>query len=388
LEKVHVAALKYPGMRGLLVRKTLTSLTASALVTWRNFVIPEAMRAGVMEFYGGSQQEPAQYRYANGSAVMLGGMDKASKVMSTEYDLVYVQEATELDEGDWEALTTRLRFGRMPYQQLLADCNPGPPTHWLKLRCDAGKTVLLESRHTDNPVLFDETGEITTFGAAYIAKLDGLTGVRYQRLRLGRWVAAEGVVYDHFDPAIHVIDPFPIPDDWTRYWSVDFGYSNPTVIQFWAEDGDGRLYLYRELYRTRRRVDEHAADIFSYAKAEPTPRAVICDHDAEDRATLEHNLGVGTTPAVKKVLEGIDAVNTRFRDERLFLFKGARVFRDPDLVDEHKPTCTEEELSSYVWADLKTKEQPVKQHDHGCDSLRYVVAELDLGARPRVRFLA
>ena len=32
-------------------------------------------------------------------------------------------------------------------------------------------------------------------------------------------------------------------------WSVDFGFTNPIVIQWWAEDPDGRLYLYRELYR-------------------------------------------------------------------------------------------------------------------------------------------
>ena len=387
LEKVHVAALKYPGMRALLVRKTLASLSASALVTWRRFVIPEAVTAGVVTYYGGSAQEPAQYRYENGSAIMLGGMDKASKVMSTEYDLIYVQEATELEEDDWEALTTRLRYGVMPYQQLLADCNPAQPTHWLKLRCAAGKTALLESRHTDNPLLYDDDGTLTEPGAVYIAKLEALTGVRYQRLRLGRWAAAEGVIYEHFDPAIHVIEPFPIPDEWTRYWTVDFGYSNPTVIQFWAEDGDGKLYLYRELYRTHRTVDEHAADVITYAKAEPKPRAVICGTDAEDRATLENNLGMGTVPAVKKVLEGIDAVNTRFRDRRLLIFKGARVFRDPDLVDEHKPTSTEEELPGYVWADLRTKEQPVKQHDHGCDALRYMVAERDLGARPRVRFM-
>ena len=54
---------------------------------------------------------------------------------------------------------------------------------------------------------------------------------------------------------------------------------------------------------------------------------MLCDHDAEDRATLEQALGIGTQPAVKKVLEGIDAVNTRFRDQRLLLFRDARVYQ-------------------------------------------------------------
>jgi phage terminase large subunit len=387
LEKVHLAALKYPGMRGLLLRKTSTSLSAGALVTWTRFVISEALAAGVVAFYGGSAQEPAQYRYRNGSRVILGGLDKASKVMSTEYDLIYVQEATELLEDDWEALTTRLRYGRMPYQQLLADCNPDMPTHWLKQRCDRGGTVLLESRHTDNPLLYGSDGEPTTTGATYLGKLQALTGVRYQRLYLGRWVAAEGVIYEHWDPAVHVVEPFPIPTDWTRWWSVDFGFVHPFVMQWWAEDPDGKLFLYRELYRTHRTVDEHCQDAITYAKAEPRPRAVICDHDAEDRATLEHHLGVGTIPAVKKVLEGIDAVQTRLRDRRLLIFKDCRVYRDPDLDEQHKPTCTAEEVPGYVWGDYKTKEQPIKENDDGCDAMRYIVAERDLKGRPRVRFL-
>jgi PBSX family phage terminase large subunit len=388
LEKVHLAALKYPGMRGLLVRKTSTSLSASALVTWRRFVVPEAVAAGVVRFYGGSAEEPAQYRYANGSAVILGGMDKASKIMSTEYDMVYVQEATELTEDDWEALTTRLRYGRMPYQQLLADTNPDTPHHWLAGRCDRGATVKLASLHTDNPLLYDDDGQLTADGARYIGKLQALTGVRYQRLYLGRWVAAEGVIYEHWDSQVHVVDPFPIPSDWTRWWSVDFGYVHPFVFQWWAEDPDGKLYLYRELYRTRRTVDEHAQDVATYSKAEPPPRAVICDHDAEGRATLENELGVGTVAADKRVLEGIDAVQTRLRDRRVLLLRDCRVFRDPDLAEAHKPTCTAEEIPGYVWADYRTKEGPVKEQDDGCDAMRYMVAARDLGGRPRVRFLA
>ena len=96
-----------------------------------------------------------------------------------------------LSEDDWESLTTRLRNGAMPYQQLLADTNPDAPTHWLKRRCDAGRTLLLESRHEDNP----------SVTADYLARLDRLTGARLWRLRHGRWVSAEGVVYEGWDPA-------------------------------------------------------------------------------------------------------------------------------------------------------------------------------------------
>jgi PBSX family phage terminase large subunit len=385
MEKLNLQALKYPGMRGLIVRKTAASLSTSALVTWNRFVIPEARRAGLVTYYGGSPEEPPQYRYDNGSKIVIGGMDKASKIMSTEYDVIYVQEAVELTEDDWENLSTRKRYGRLPYQQLIADTNPSTPTHWLKARCDRGATTLLESRHEDNPLYYNDDGTRTPEGDAYIGGvLDNLTGVRHARLRKGLWVAAEGMIYEEFDPARHVIDPFEIPSDWTRYLAIDFGYTNPFVCQWWAEDPDGCLFMYREIYRTRRLVEQHSEDIRTFWDR---PRQIICDHDAEGRATLELKLGQSTTKADKRVADGIQAVQARLKAERLHLFSSCVVFRDPELVDAHKPASTIEELPGYVWADSKTKEQPVKQDDHGADAMRYLVAARDLGGRSRVRFM-
>ncbi|MGH2684170.1 MAG: phage terminase large subunit, partial [Actinomycetota bacterium] len=124
LEKLDQLALRNPVMKGLIVRKTLASLGATALDTYRKHVAAEALEAGLVRYYGGSRQEPAQYVYGNGSAIHIGGMDKATKIMSSEYDAIYVQEAIELTEDDWEALTTRLRNGMISFQQLLADTNP------------------------------------------------------------------------------------------------------------------------------------------------------------------------------------------------------------------------------------------------------------------------
>ncbi len=401
LEKLNAVALKYPGMRGLIIRKTATSLGSTALVTWKNYVIKEALLNETVRFYGGSAQESAQYIYSNGSRITIGGMDKATRIMSSEYDIIYVQEAIELTLDDWEALTTRLRNGVLPYQQLIADTNPDKPTHWLKQRVNEGRTKLYDTTHEDNPLYFKEDGTLTKKGEAYISKLDALTGVRYQRLRKGLWVAAEGLIYEEYDPAIHLIDRFPIPDTWTRYWTVDFGYTNPFVLQRWAEDSDGRLYLYAEQYMSKRTVDQHAQDLLRLIKdaegnwLEPKPRAVICDHDAEGRATFEKEVGVSTVAANKKVLEGIQAVQKRLRPvgdkkPRLYIFRDALVERDPKLADAKRPCSTEEEITGYIWdtgAGKNAKEQPLKVNDHGCDAARYLVADKDLGSRPRLRFL-
>lgn len=400
LEKLHMLALMNPGMRGLIVRKTLASLGSTALVTWRQHVVVEALDTGDVEFYGGSPQEPPQYRYRNGSTVTIGGMDKSTKIMSSEYDVAYVQEATELTETDWEALTTRLRNWRISFQQIIADCNPDRPTHWLKARAERGSTVMLESRHEDNPELYSENGTPTERGASYMAKLDKLTGVRHARLRRGLWVAAEGLIYEDWDPAKHLIDRFEPPAEWVRWWTVDFGYTNPFVWQDWAEDPDGRLILVQEIYHTRRLVEDHAAAILRLVAPGgqwpgAKPRAVICDHDAEDRATLAKHLGFSTVPAKKTVSDGLQAVQARLRSEsdrspRLVLMRDALVERDQALADAKRPTCTADEFVGYVWdqgAGKKIKEQPLKEDDHGMDALRYMVAQRDLVGRPGMRWL-
>jgi phage terminase large subunit len=388
LEKLHFLAEKYAKMRGLVVRKTRASLTESALVTFEEKVVP--VHHPILNGPGRAHRQA--YRYANGSILVLGGLDKASRIMSTDYDLVFVQEAIELAENDWEALTTRLRNGIVPFQQIIADTNPDTPTHWLKRRCDAGRTTLLESRHQDNPLLWNcRANDWTDAGKHYLARLDALTGPRAQRLRYGRWVQAEGVVYDGWDRAVHLRDRFGIPADWPRFWSVDFGYTNPFVCQWWAQDPDGRLYRYREIYKSQRLVEDHARQMLDLSKDEPRPKMILCDHDAEDRATLERHLKMQTCPAQKEKSPGIQAVAARLRkvgdgQPRLFFLRDGLVERDPLLIEQKKPACTEEEFDGYVW-DLSNNrrkgEEPIDKDNHGMDALRYLVAYFDLTQKRR-----
>lgn len=408
LEKIHFMCLLNPGMRALIVRKTLASLTSTGLVTWREKVALEGIQYGVLSYFGGSREQPAQYRYSNGSVVVMGGMDKATKVMSSEYDVIYVQEATEITENDWESLTTRLRNGKVSFQQLLADCNPDRPNHWLKLRSDRGGCLMLNSRHQDNPLLYNEDGTRTPIGESYLSKLEALTGVRKERLLYGRWSAADGLVYDEWDPAVHHIDRFDVPPSWRRFWSIDFGFTNPFVCQWWAEDPDGRLYLYREVYMTQKTVDQHAAVIAKQVMSkpekrsngpwvgqwkEPKPEAIICDHDAEGRAVLERELGMSTRNADKRVIEGIQAVQRRLRPAgdgrpRLFIMRDSLVEVDTLLAEAKFPCQTYEEITGYVWAQdgpERLKEAPKKQDDHGADSMRYLVSYRDLRSKPRYR---
>lgn len=369
----------YPGARALIIRATRASLTNTVLVTFEKQVLGPNH-----PLYSGSAQRPSRrtYRYPNGSEIDVAGMDKPDKVLSSEYDIIYVPEAVELLETDWDTLITRLRNGRTPYQQIVADTNPSHPQHWLKKRCNEGQAQLISGRHEDNPRLFDPVAQTwTAQGEAYLKKLDALKGVLRDRFLLGKWTQAEGAVYDEFDESVHVIKPFEISKKWDRYRAVDFGYNNPFVCLWAARDPDGNFYVYRELYRTRGIVEDHAREIKALSEGE-TYVDTIADHDAEDRATLERH-GITTNPADKEVSAGINMVKEFLRIQgngkpRLFIFAdtiGDR--RDPELESRKVPTCLLEEFPAYVWSrttDGRTsKEQPVKEFDHALDALRYLL---------------
>lgn len=402
LEYLYALSMKYPGCRGLIVRKTRTSLTESALVTFETHVVP-----GRPSWVSNQQRRVRQsYQFPNGSEIVVGGLDNTSRFMSTEFDWIYVQEAREAEESEWEDLTSRLRNGVLPFQMMIGDTNPDGPTHWIRLRARSGKLQMIESRHEDNPVLFNERqGAMTQAGTVYIGRLDNLTGVRKKRLRDGLWVGTEGMVYDLYDPAVHEIER-EIPEDWTRYCAVDFGFTNAFACLWIAEDGDGRLYVYRQVYGVQRLVRDWAHEIHSLTGDEKIT-AWVTDHDLEARADLEEHLGHSadecktngrgrrayTKPAKKDVMLGIQKVSERLKragdgKPRLYVLKDSLVGIDPLLTEQKEPVCLQDEFPRYTWAKARsmtagevTLEEPVKRFDHALDALRYGVMDVDMGSQ-------
>ena len=382
LEKLNWLAETYPGSRFLVARKTRESLTETGLVTFEEQVRPTGC-----DTRNARRRTRQAYEYANGSSIAVAGLDKPSRILSAEFDLVYVMEATEAGEEDWEFLLTRLRNGRTPYQQLLACCNPDAGTHWLKRRVDRGSTRLINARHQDNPRLHSGTAW-TPEGAAYLSTLDALTGTRHARLRLGLWASSDGLVFEEWDERRHVMDRQAIPGDWPRLRSLDFGYVNPSVCQWWAVDPDGALVLYRELVRTRCLVSDLAAEIRRLEAGERPPTLTVTDHDAGSRAILERELGVATTPARKDVTLGLQAVKARLVGvggrPGLRVMRGALVGRDARLDELSKPQGVLEEVCRYAFE--PGTEFPRKEDDHSLDALRYAVMARDANAPLQVFF--
>lgn len=381
LEKINAVCKHYTNVKVLLLRKRAADLAGSALEMYRDHVAGPELFHGEIKFINATRDEPARYEYAgSGSTIVIGGLwppTQATKVTSSEWDIICVIAVDELTERDWELLIPLCRNGAIEVNQLIGECQPQEGEHWIKQRAERGQLRLIEGKHEDNPRWFRD-GAITPEGRAFMAKLDSLTGVTKLRNRYGYWVAAQGLCLPSYDYNVHVVDPRPVPYEWPQWWSIDFGKVHPFSWGQWTMDPSGRAFLIREIYMTGRETEEHCEQILWLTRDDPVPTAILTDHSANDRLICERVFGRDVTPANKAVLEGIDYLDKRFAQRRLFVFRNSLVEVDPTLEERGAPTKLVKEIPGYVWAKGKrSAEGPVKKWDDACDMARYFVMEQD-----------
>lgn len=389
LMKLYYCAEKYGGMRGFIGRKFRSSLTDAALVTWEDRVLtsdhrakrgPHRLQRHIYTF------PPTTNPYTGkkaSSTITVVGFDEAAKQKSSEYDMGYIQEADELDEDDLTPIVRGMRFGMMPYQQLILDVNPNAHDHWLVKRFSiprhsspeelvdvqgGGRTALV-SRHVDNPELYDHDADgnpttITGRGREYLAEMDKIPN-RADRLRLryGVWAGAEGRVYDGWDALAHVIPPFPIPESWPRYLGLDFGGTNTAAVFYALNPDTDQLILYREYLAGGRTAGQHTPFLI---EGEPVTPFCVGGAKSEGQWRAEFKAaGLEVhEPAIKDVALGISRVNGQHKKNGILVFS----------------TCTGylEQKGSYRYlpdaADPDAIER--KRHFHYMDAERYIVGYL------------
>jgi len=371
LNKLHVLACKYAGASIVICRKQMSDTYSTVLQTFQHKVLHEG---APVEVYGG--EKPQWFAYPNGSRIWIAGLDKPGKVLSAEHDCIYTNQAEELTLADWETLTTRAtgRAGHMPYAQCIGDCNPAYPLHWIKQRTASGILRLIESTHRDNPDLYDQvTGEITAEGKRRIGRLDNLTGSRKARLRYGVWASAEGVVYDEFDPAIHVCKRDRT--EFVRFIAgVDEGYTNPAVMLVFGLDTDDRMHLFSEYYR-RGVVQADLVDDAVGLAEQWGIDAWYVDPSAKGLKATMNRRGLKTPMVDNTVNDGIQAVKARLRiagDGK------PRLTFDPGAINMLS------EVGAYEWEGgaQGAKDRPKKENDHAMDAMRYAVMGMRVPTEP------
>lgn len=408
---IHAQALKYPGMKILFVRGTRDSMTNSCMATFEDQVLKVDMPSVCA---GRDRSQREHYEYPNGTRIVVCGMNNEDRIMSTEYDVIWLNEATvDITVSQYEKLTIRLRpAGRRvtPYSILLADCNPSFKGHFLNQRfmpdpAAEVKRLRLIGRHEDNPRYYNADGTLTDEGRTYIARLKAMTGASRQRYYEGKWASEEGLVYNEFDPAVHVIRRADLPPIEYYFMSCDWGFRNAGVLQVWGVDSDERMYQVHETYRTQQTVDYWADEAVKLYN-EFRPIAIVCDpaspekrmqfndrlsryrygkvnriaieaNNDREAGMMEVKSALQREPHAPTCKKDCKRTDPHGRARLYFVDDALRGGRDPLLAAEMgRSVCTTDEIQQLAW--LKTKDgREIKEawddsisHD-GLDAMRY-----------------
>lgn len=216
-------------------------------------------------------EQDKMWRAPNGARLRFAYLERdadADAYQGHSYSRVYVEEiGTFPSERPILKLMATLRSGAGIPVGFRATGNPGGPGHqWVKARyidpapggwrvirdqASGLERIYIPSRVADNKFL----------GADYVQRLRASGSESLVRAWLeGDWSVVEGAFFTEWSNARHVIQPFPIPDDWLRFRSMDWGSASPFSVGWWAVVGDdwdgaggpqlprGALVRYREWY--------------------------------------------------------------------------------------------------------------------------------------------
>lgn len=364
-EKIHGYCLKYPGSTALVARKVKTSMASGTILFYRRRVIGNDPAVRWVD------SPKNRFEYKNGSILQFIGLldENARENLKSigqdgAVDIADLVEATQFEEEDFNAMLARMRGKAAHWRQIILECNPDAPTHWIKRRLiDGREASVYHASAQDNPHNPPD----------YVTRLAQLTGIDHQRLVLGQWVQASGLVYDVWaDPGNVTEEAEYIPDGGPVYWAVDDGYagsrddktgyftadSHPRVFLLIQERPSGQLCVFYEDYRVKTLSDAHIADML--ALDYPEPEYVAADSSAAELRGRLHSAGLYTRGKPPKIEESVKALRRMLAPDS----NGVRRI----LVH---PRCRHlrAEMASYRY-DQQT-EKPVKEYDHGPDALRY-----------------
>lgn len=244
------------------------------------------------------------------------------------------------------------------------NCNPENPLHWFRQewikKADKHRALHLHFLMDDNPALDEATRQ--RYRNMY-------SGVFYERYILGRWVMAEGLIYDMFDLTANVYKdkdaPVAMVASSTRTIACDYGTTNPTVFLNIYDDGEKvrvhREYRWDSRKEHRQKTDEeYADDLVQFMGDQPC--AVLVDPSAASFIAALRKRGIYVMEADNNVLDGIRRTGTLLARREIQINESCI-----GLIDE---------LGTYRWDDkaaLMGVEKPVKETDHGPDALRYYI---------------
>ncbi len=260
--KFILLAFNYPGLKLLLLRKTLPELR-------ENHLLPMLAQLNGIAHY---KRDERAFIFPNGSRIRLGYCDTENDIyqyQGQEYEVIGVEECTHFTFNQIQFLTTCNRTTRDDFKpRMYFTGNPGGVGHnWFKRLFVKGRYESAEDPEDYDfiPATIDDNKVLMEKNPEYVKVLDSLPEKLRQAHRYGNWDIFDGQFFeefrdcrDHYGDGLytHVIEPFEIPHGWKIYRSFDFGYAKPFSCGWWAVDYDGRLYRILELYGCTKTPDE------------------------------------------------------------------------------------------------------------------------------------
>ena len=174
------------------------------------------------------------FTFDNGNIIMCKGLDEPEKIKSIEgITSIWIEEATELKEDDFDQLMLRVRGEKKNYVQFILSFNPIDENHWIKKRLiDSGDATFVHTTYKDNVFLDDD----------YVNSLNSLkdtNSLYYQIYCLGEWgvVDTSNKFLYSFDSQIHV-KPCQYDPELSVKLTFDFNIDPFTVTCYQTPDKD------------------------------------------------------------------------------------------------------------------------------------------------------
>lgn len=333
----------------------------STNTVWRNIFQPILSRpefAAVAPHLSYRRNAPEGTLFGKRFAVV-GANNESSwlAIQGLTIENAWGDEAVGWPKSFWDMLVSRLSLSS---SRLLVTCNPGTANHYLKELIDSDdpevhvEKFLLES----NP----------TLSTRYIDRLKRMySGLFYRRMILAEWVAAEGAVYQGWEP-MKMLKKHTVSN--VIAVGIDYGTNHPTAGYAIGVGASDCLEVCTEwspnLERGghRRMTDSQLADsLEAWLKLLPSqPRYIYCDPAAASFREELKQRGIITYRADNAVLDGIRQIDS--------LLNAGELMIDPSCKQLQK------EISNYRWDNKATEkgiDAPIKENDDHVDALRYAV---------------
>lgn len=246
------------------------------------------------------------------------------------------------------------------------NCNPGHPKHWLKTEIidnpDEKNFLVLHFTMDDNLSLSEKVKE----------RLKRMfSGVFYLRYILGRWVIAEGLVYDDFKEEKHVISREKVNgmiennEFYAFIGGVDWGYSAPMAGGIYGLcRGKVKAVKIAEYYKTKQTTENVAQWFIGWEKKLGKKlKIVYCDSAEPDRIMMLRKFRLRAKNAVKEINAGLNTVMTLHKNDQYLICE--------DCIN----TINEKLTYSYPEKDdpKAKKDEPLDEDNHAMDEERYAL---------------